>query len=293
MTANATNNVKKRQAKFERSVSCLCWAYNEELLIREFLVRLNELLQSAVEDYEIVVVDDASLDRTKTIILEMQKTIPQIVLVENDTNMNVGYCTRRAIQSARKEFLFWQTIDWSYDISQLRHFLELLKKFDVVAGVRRGPVLKTDVLHKRLHSFFKIFGLRHITNRSDTVPKAIVSLINYFLIRLLFRIPISDYQNVVFYPTQWVKSIIPEACSSFSNPELLIKTYWNGMSMKEVPISFIPRSVGDAKGTKISAITASVKDIFRLWFRWVVLGRRPFIKNGIVDRCYQAGFIHR
>lgn len=283
------NDPARKQQKFNRSVSCLCWAYNEELLVCEFLTRLNNLLQSTVEDYEIVIVDDKSTDRTKSIILEMQKTIPQIVLVANERNMNVGYCTRHAIQNAKKDFLFWQTIDWSYDISQLRFFFELLNAFDVVAGVRRQPVLKTNALHKRLLSFFNVFGIRHITKRSDTIPKALVSLINYFLIRLLFQVPISDYQNVVFYPTKWVRAVIAEARSSFANPELLIKAYWSGMKIKEVPISFIPRAKGEAKGTRLAAIMSSIKDIFRLWFKWVVLGDHVYTKRGSVVRCNQEG----
>lgn len=268
MTPIAAKTIKQPIAKFNHSVSCICWAYNEELLIRDFLLRLSKLLSDCVEDYEIVIVDDGSVDRTKEIILEVQKTIPCIVLVENAVNRNVGYCLRRSILCASKEFLFWQTVDWSYDISQLRAFLEFLKEFDIVVGVRRAPVLKTNLLHKRLLSFLRVFGIQHITKRSDTIPKAIVSLLNYFLIRLLFCVPISDYQNVVFFPTQWIQKINAEATSSFTNPELLIKSHWSGMSIKEVPISFIPRTLGTAKGTRLKSIISSVTEIFRLWFRW-------------------------
>jgi glycosyltransferase involved in cell wall biosynthesis len=126
--------------KFDRSVSLLCWAYNEEVLIEGFLRRIHALLDSSCEKFEIVLIDDCSTDQTNSIARGLQPEIPQLRIVRNEKNMNVGYSCRRALGEARMEYLFWQTIDWSYDIEMLRTFLELLKEHDIVAGVRRRPV---------------------------------------------------------------------------------------------------------------------------------------------------------
>lgn len=270
--------------KFDRSVSLLCWAYNEEESIEEFIVRIYELLSKNIVDFEIVIVDDCSTDRTNEIIKKLQTKIPQIKLYRNEKNMNVGYSCRRAISCATKEYLFWQTIDWSYDISYLRIYLELLKEYDIVAGVRRKPVTETDRIHKNFIGIFRLFGINHITKRSDNIKKAIVSIINYLLIRFLFRISLSDFQNVVFYPTKHLQSFSYEGKSSFVNPELLIKSHWLGKSIVEVPISFIPRKVGSAKGTRLKAIITSVIDVFSLWFKWIVLNKRNFLSKGAIKR---------
>ena len=269
---------------FDRSVSCLCWAYNEELLIEEFLLRLNRLLRKTVGDYEIVIVDDGSEDNTNGIIHGLRKGIPQIKLIRNERNMNVSYSFQRALKSATKEFIFWQTIDWSYDITYLRIFLELLRSFDIVAGVRRKPVEAADRMWKPILGFTQIFGIKHLTKRSDTFLKAFISVINYLLIRSLFQIPLSDFQNVTFYPRELLQSIQYETNSSFSNPEGLIKAYWRGASIVEVPISFIPRSKGDAKGVSLRTIRASINDILTFWFRWVVLGNRQHGGNKSIKR---------
>ncbi|MFO0753179.1 MAG: glycosyltransferase family 2 protein [Thermodesulfovibrionales bacterium] len=275
-------------SKFDRSVSLLCWAYNEEDSILEYLERATEMMDSAVEEYEIVLIDDCSTDRTNEIARAFQEKNPRLKIFRNEKNLNVGISSRRAIQRASKEFLFWQTIDWSYDIAHLRRYLECLKSCDIVQGVRRRPVEVKIRFLKPFVALVRLLGMKHLTKRSDTVQKALVSIINYLLIRLLFKVPLSDFQNVTFYPTKWIQSVQYEAKSSFANPEGLIKSYWNGMSIKEVPISFIPRSQGSAKGTRIKAITASVKDIFRLWFSWVVLGRRGAIKKGTIYRLNPA-----
>ncbi len=276
---------------FDRSVSLLCWAYNEEGSILEYLERASALLSSAISDYEIVLIDDGSIDKTYEIAREFQEKNPRLKIYRNEKNLNVGISSQRAIQMASKEFIFWQTIDWCYDISNLRLFLEYLKTYDIVQGVRRKPITVKVKFLKPFVAVSKLFGIKHLTRRSDTVQKAVVSVINYILIRVLFRIPLSDFQNVTFYPTKWIQSIKFEAKSSFVNPEGLIKSYWNGMSIKEVRIDFIPRREGVAKGTRPKAVMNSVKDVFTLWFKWVVMNRRKFVKNGSIDRLKEEAVI--
>jgi len=270
--------------KFDHSVSLLGWAYNEEASIGVYLERATQLMEETVEDYEIILIDDGSTDRTYEIAMSFQKKNPRTKIFQNECNLNVGISSQRAIQMASKEFLFWQTIDWSYDIAKLRDYLEYLKEHDIVQGVRRKPVKVRIKLLKPVVALFRLFGIKHITRRSDTISKAVVSLVNYLLIRLLFRVPLSDYQNVTFYPTSWIQSVKYESKSSFTNPEGLIKSYWAGKSIKEVPINFIPRSQGEAKGTRIKSIMASVKDILTLWFKWIALGKRGRIQKGTIYR---------
>ena len=274
----------KAKEKFERGVSLVCWAYNEEDSIEEYLQRATVLLDASVDDYEIVLIDDGSTDRTYEKAKQFQGKNPRLKIYQNERNLNVGISSRRAIQRATKEFLFWQTIDWCYDISNLRLYLEYLKSYDIVQGVRRRPVAVKFELLKPVAGVMKLLHIKHLTRRSDTVSKAIVSVINYSIIRILFRIPLSDFQNVTVYPTRWIQSVRYESTSSFANPEGLIKSYWSGKSIKEVPISFIPRNKGVAKGARPKAIMTSVSDIARLWFRWVIMGKRGKITKGVVAR---------
>jgi glycosyltransferase involved in cell wall biosynthesis len=270
--------------KFSRSVSLVCWAYNEEECIGAFIERASVLLDCLVEDYEIILIDDGSTDRTYEIASTFQKDKPHLKIFKNERNLGAGVSSQRAIHRASKEYLFWQTIDWCYDISNLRAFLEHLKTYQIVQGVRTKPVQVETRFIRPLVVIVRLFGVRHITRRSDTIPKAIISIINYILIRAFFRVPLSDFQNVTFYPTKWVQSVNFEASSSFVSPEGLIKSYWNGMSIKEVPISFLPRQTGKAKGTRPKAIMKSVSDIVSLWFKWCVLGQRDPPKKGYIKR---------
>lgn len=72
----------------------------------------------------------------------------------------------------------------------------------------------------------------------------------------------------------------------FLNPELLIKAYWTGSSIMEVPISFIRRTAGQRE-TRGKAIITSVDDAFRPWFKWIGFGGPESM--GIIRRLERVG----
>lgn len=247
--------------KFQKSVSLLAWGYNEELLVGEFLERATTLLDANIVDWEIVFVNDGSTDRTGQIIDAWAARDSRIRPIHNPRNLNTGLSNRIAIKAASKEYLFWQTVDWSYDIRNLRIFLELLGSYDVVQGVRPTPI--------RLLSYVPVLrSIYRVKSRSDNFKKAIVSLSNYYILRIAFGATFQDFQNVTFYPTKLLQSVDLQGVSSFLNAECLLRTYEKGARFIEVPIRFIPRLKGEAKGTKITSIIRSVSDIGRNWLSW-------------------------
>lgn len=246
--------------RFDRSVSLLAWAYNEEQSIGAFLDRCITLLEATVIDFEIILVDDGSTDATGRIAQDHADRDSRITIITNSRNMNVGISCRVAIKAATKEYLFWQTVDWSYDLSELPVYLNLLKQYDVVQGVR------VPGNGSWMHAITTLMSIR---NRSDNWKAGLVSAINYTLIRILFGVPFSDYQNITFYPTELAQGLVLGGKSSFINPELLIKSYYKGgISFTEVPIRFIPRSVGKAKGRRIKTVARSIFDILFAWINW-------------------------
>ena len=275
--------VLENNLKFTDSVSMLTWAYNEEDSIIDFLEKATHLMNANVVNYEIILIDDCSTDNTFNLAQEFQLKNPNLKIFRNQKNMNVGFSSQKAIKKASKKYLFWQTTDWGYDISDLKTYLEYLSQFDIVQGVRRGPVQVKLKFFWPFVIILKLFGIKHLTRRSDTVYKAVISLINFLVIRTLFRVKLSDFQNVTFYRTEWIQSIQFESNSAFSNPEAIIKSHWAGQSIKEVPINFIPRIVGEPKGTKLKAIISAMNDICRLYWLWMVLQKRDK-KKGNIDR---------
>jgi glycosyltransferase involved in cell wall biosynthesis len=253
--------------KFTCSVSMLAWAYNEETLVESFLERATALLDRVATDWEIVLVDDGSTDRTNEIATAFAAREPRVRLIRHEHNLNVGMACRTAIAHASKEFLFWQTVDWSYDISKLRVFLELLMHFDAVQGIRPVPI--------RLMSYIPVLrSIYRVRRRSDSFYKAVISLGNYYVLSILFGVRFHDFQNVTFYRTRVVQALPLVARTSFVNPELLLRNYYRGSRFIEVPIRFISRRNGVAKGTRLRVVLRSIIDTFRNWISWGVSSRR-------------------
>ena len=111
-----------------------------------------------------------------------------------------------------------------------------------------------------------------------------MSVVNYGLIRCLFRVPLSDYQNVTVCPTRLTRAVVLEANSSFANPEVVLKAWWQGASFREITVPFLKRERGSAKGTRIKFILKSITEIWSWWLRWIVLGRRSHRGTGRVFR---------
>jgi glycosyltransferase involved in cell wall biosynthesis len=239
----------------------LAWGLNEEESLESFFDRAFALLEASCADFELVFINDGSTDRTGQIAEDYAKREPRLRVLHNERNLNVGISSRRAIQAARNEVLFWQTVDWSYDIQHLRIFLELTRHFDVVQGVRPVPI--------RLLSYIPVLrSIYRVRSRSDSLRQAVVSLANYYIIRTLFGVRFHDMQNVTFYPTKVAQSLDLKSTTSFANPEGLIKAKARGLRVLEVPIGFLPREAGESKGGRIDFVIRSAIDVLRHWLKW-------------------------
>ena len=240
------------------SLSMLGWAYNEEENVSLYIERAGHFLADLTNDFELILIDDGSEDKTLSIAIECQKTRPWLRVFSNDRNRGPGFNTKRAISLSSKDYLFWQTVDWSYDIEGLKKALPLLKSCDVLQGVRYETLSFRGVIDRR----------------SDTFYKGVVSISNYFLIRVLFQLPLGDFQNVTVYPTRLIQSITLETESSFTNPECLLKAWWKGATFRQFHVKFLKRRYGRGSGSTPQAIISAVMDIWQWWFRWIVLGKR-------------------
>ena len=252
---------------YRPSVSLLGWAFNEQENLPTYVRRAEALLRSVSDDYELVLIDDGSQDRTWQVACELQRARPWLKLIRNESNKGVGYNYARAIKGASKEYFFCQTLDWSYDVTELIESFDLLRCYDVLQGVRP-----------------RLAGLRVFTERSDTIWKGVVSIANYLLIRMLFRLPLTDYQNITVCPTRLAQHLKLVGRSSFANPELLLKLWWQGASFKEIQVPFRKREGGRGTGTRVLSILRSIRDILWCWFTWMVLQGRRNRTHGTVAR---------
>ena len=122
-------------------LSIIIPAYNEEALIVSTLESLRSYMMARSEQYEIIVVDDGSQDKTVTLIQEWQKkndTVLQLFI--NQRNMGKGFSIRRGVMESCAQNVIFIDADLPYELHAIDDFLKALKNgYDLAIGSRVLP----------------------------------------------------------------------------------------------------------------------------------------------------------
>lgn len=117
-------------------VSILMGVYNEKRYLRE---AIKSILAQTHEDFEFIIVDDASTDRSPEILRSYDDH--RIKLLENETNQGLTYSLNRALEQASGKYIARQDADDISDPERLEHQVQFLKKYQDVAVVGTGAYL--------------------------------------------------------------------------------------------------------------------------------------------------------
>jgi len=249
------------------SLSLLSWGLNEAALLGSFFERATAALESTGSSWEILFVNDGSTDATGSIADAAARRDPRIRVLHNEKNLNIGPSFLRALREARHDLVMWQTVDWAFDLHHLPLFVRLAERFDVIVGVRPVPV--RPLSHVPL-----LRSVYRVRSRSDSFGKAVISLGNYYTVRLLFGVPFHDFQSLMIFPRTVLQSMPLEGRTSFLGPEMLVRAHALGLRFIEVPVRFQKREQGAAKGTKPLTVLRAVQDTLVNWMRWGLSLRR-------------------
>lgn len=116
-------------------------AYNEEALIVNTLESLRSYMAARAEQYEIVVVDDGSYDKTVAFIQEWQKNSgTDLQLLINQKNRGKGFSIRRGVMESRGQYVIFIDADLPYELNAIDNFLKALKNgYYLAVGSRVLP----------------------------------------------------------------------------------------------------------------------------------------------------------
>ena len=169
--------------KEKNYVSSVVYVHNNEKNIKDFINKINNVLNNTFEKYEIIFVNDASTDKTREIISEESKlittgivtTINMSFLQGVETAMNAG------IDLAIGDFVFeFDSIELDYDLSLITDiYFKSLEGYDIVSAVPNNVKMTSKMFYKVFNKYanmenqlrterFKIISRRGI-NRVDSM----------------------------------------------------------------------------------------------------------------------------
>jgi glycosyltransferase involved in cell wall biosynthesis len=128
------------QASPGLSISAVLPAYNEEAVIEQTVRHVAGVLRRLAPDFEVIVTDDGSRDRTGRILASLAAAEPELRLsvVTHTRNCGYGAALASGFDAARKELIFLTDGDKQFDVAELAGFLpELTDQTDLVIGWRR------------------------------------------------------------------------------------------------------------------------------------------------------------
>tara|TARA_B100000965_G_scaffold343378_1_gene313038 strand:+ start:637 stop:1329 length:693 start_codon:yes stop_codon:yes gene_type:complete len=226
-------------------LSVIIPCYNEEKtlsLIVEKVLKFKEL------EKEIIIVDDCSIDNSKTIINKLSNTHSEIRGIYLEKNLGKGSALKRGFREASGDIVLIQDADLEYDP---KDYSALIKPFkntdaDVVYGSRfmGGEYV-------RLHFFWHF-----VANKLLTFTTNIVTNLN-----------MSDMETgYKLFKKSVIQSIEVKEKSFGIEPEITVKLARKKFIFYEVPISYQGRSYQEGKKITLKDAFLAFYCIFKYRF---------------------------
>ena len=227
------------------SISAVLPAYNEEALIARTVRHVAAALGRLADDFEVIVVDDGSRDRTGAVLAALQAAEPDLRLrvVTHPRNRGYGAALASGFDAARLDLIFLTDGDRQFDVAELEKFLPALdERTDLVIGWRQ--------------------------NRADPPLRLFNAWGWKLLVNALFGYTARDVDCAfkLFRRRVWQSLTVHARGATFS-AELLVKARRLGFRVKELPVSHFPRSAGSATGARPAVIVRALAELFRLRIR--------------------------
>ncbi|HET9888162.1 MAG TPA: glycosyltransferase family 2 protein [bacterium] len=231
-----------------RRISVVLPAYNEEDNIERQVRSVDGVLRDLrFDDYEILVVDDGSRDRTREIAAALQAELPNLVLHSHGQNRGYAQALRTGFTSARMPLVFYTDADNQFDVREVKNLLASIDDYDIVCG-------------------FRIY-------RFDPLTRLVLSWGYNFLVRILFQIRVRDVDCAFkLFRREIFERIHIESKKFFVDTEVLAKASKLKLRITEIGVRHYPRTAGQST-VRPSHIFHTLREVANMWTDIYVRGR--------------------
>jgi putative flippase GtrA len=226
-----------------RSLSVILPAYNEEEVIGHTIIKIMTTLTQWMNDFEVIVVNDGSKDRTQEIVSRFSAYDSRVRLINHPVNKGYGAALVTGFEAIRKETAFFMDSDGQFDIHDLARFFPLIEDYDAVLGYR---IDRQDTWMRKLNAW----GWKQ-------------------LVKFVFGVNVRDIDCAFkLYRSEFFHSHKLETRGAMINAEILYKLARAGYIYTEVGVQHLPRQGGQATGAKITVILRALRELFVYARKW-------------------------
>ena len=224
------------------SISVFFPCYNEQDNVARVVRRAREVLEGIKADFEIIIVNDGSADKTGQVADSLVTADGKIRVVHHPRNLGYGAALQSGFRAARKKFVFFTDGDGQFDIAEMPAFLPLMERYDVVCGYR--------------------------LNRQDPIMRKLNGWMWTKLVCLLFGMKIRDIDCAFkLFKKEIFDHIIMSSSGALISAEILARTIRAGYRITEMGVHHYPRTAGKQTGAKLKVILRAFRELFSLYNR--------------------------
>lgn len=118
-------------------ISVIIPAYNEEKRIEKAIHTVSSYMEENFDDYEIIIVDDGSTDRTKEKAIAAASS--NVLVLSYDKNRGKGGAVKHGVLSSTGDIIVFTDADLPYPVYNIKNSYDILKNksCDYVLGIRK------------------------------------------------------------------------------------------------------------------------------------------------------------
>jgi glycosyltransferase involved in cell wall biosynthesis len=124
------------------SLSVLVPALNEEEHLHATVAGLVRVLERAVANFEVVIVDDGSTDDTAAVAERLARSDSRVRMLRNERNMGLGYSYQRGVREATRSHFVYVPGDNSWPEASIAQILRHLGTADVITSYATNPEVR-------------------------------------------------------------------------------------------------------------------------------------------------------
>jgi len=229
-----------KKTRSPQGISVILPAYNEEKNIQQMVCDCLAYLRKLGDDYEVIVVNDGSQDKTLALAKKIAQRSSHVNVVNHAQNLGYGQALKNGFQAARYDYVFFTDADRQFRLNAL----------DVMF-----PIAKTQVVDL-------VIGYR--LKRQDKFLRKLLSWGYNILADLLFDLNVKDIDCAFkLFRKDIFKKIKIESTSFFFNTEILAKARFFKFNIIEVGVPHFPRTAGKST-VRFKHIPLTIKELLRI-----------------------------
>ncbi len=214
-------------------ISILLPAYNEASRIERSLREVEHAVEAITEFYEIVVIEDGSVDGTAEIVAGLSTSNGHLRLLHSAHRLGKGKAVKKGMAFAKSEVVVFMDVDLSANLKSLSKMVHLARTTNGLA-----------------------VGSRHIKGSRvrRSFVRTISSLTYNLLVRLIFRDGVRDHQCGFKAVNRKVADFLRENAKSegfFLDTEMILLCKMHSVPIIEVPIDWTEVQKKKSQGVRL------------------------------------------